>query len=115
MRHVPEWFPGAGFKKKASEWAATLQEMAEGPHNFVKQQMASIPFSHAVVVDVDIVWQAAGTAKKSFTSSLLEDREVSAEEEFEIKWSAASLYSGTHHTVSLLPQPFHTCLSPRWR
>ncbi|KAG6842992.1 hypothetical protein H0H93_002633, partial [Arthromyces matolae] len=42
---------------------------------------------------------AAGTAPVSFTSSLLEGKNVDAEEEFEIKWSAASLYSGGADTT----------------
>jgi cytochrome P450 len=81
LRHVPAWFPGAGFKKTASAWASTLSEMVEQPHNFVKQQMAE------------------GTHGTSFTSSLLESKQLSADEEFDIKWSAASLYSGGADTT----------------
>jgi hypothetical protein len=36
------WFPGAGFRRKASVWAATLFEMVEQPHNFVKKQMVCL-------------------------------------------------------------------------
>jgi hypothetical protein len=39
VRHIPDWVPGAGFKKTANAWAATLREMVDLPHNFVKQQM----------------------------------------------------------------------------
>ncbi|KAF8826442.1 hypothetical protein HHX47_DHR5000291 [Lentinula edodes] len=63
LRHVPDWVPGADFKRKAKQWAATLIELVEQPHNFVKQQML------------------AGTASISFTSSMLEraaDTTVSA-------------------------------------
>ncbi|EEB88459.1 hypothetical protein MPER_13696, partial [Moniliophthora perniciosa FA553] len=49
--------------------------MVEQPHNFVKQQIA------------------AGTAAPSFSSCLLEGKELDDEEEFDLKWSAASLYS----------------------
>ncbi|KAG6833863.1 hypothetical protein H0H87_011797 [Tephrocybe sp. NHM501043] len=76
LRHVPVWFPGAGFQRKAKEWAATLVEMVDRPHNYVKREMV------------------AGTAPASFTSSLLDSKIVDAEEEFDIKWSSASLYSG---------------------
>lgn len=76
VRYVPAWFPGAGFQKKASTWASTLFEMVEQPHNFVKQQMSS------------------GTASASFSSMLLEDKQVNPDEEFDVKWAAASLYSG---------------------
>ncbi|KAG5654671.1 hypothetical protein H0H81_009920 [Sphagnurus paluster] len=80
LRHVPTWFPGAGFQRTAKLWASTLVEMVEQPHEYVKRQMA------------------AGTAPISFTSSLLE-KNISAEEEFDIKWSSASLYSGGADTT----------------
>ncbi|KAG6815618.1 hypothetical protein H0H87_012888, partial [Tephrocybe sp. NHM501043] len=76
LRHVPAWFPGAGFQRMAKEWSATLHEMVDRPHNYVKREMA------------------AGRAPVSFTSRLMEGENVDAEEEFAIKWSAASLYAG---------------------
>lgn len=81
LRYIPMWFPGAGFRRKASVWAATLFEMVEQPHNFVKKQMA------------------AGTATHSFSSALLEGQKLTADEEFDLKWSAASLYSGAADTT----------------
>jgi hypothetical protein len=41
-----------------------------------------------------VVGKAAGTAVPSFTSELLASKEVNSETEFNIKWSAASMYSG---------------------
>ncbi|KAG1858341.1 cytochrome P450 [Suillus tomentosus] len=76
LANVPEWFPGASFKRKAREWCETLNEMASAPYEFVKDQMA------------------AGIAPKSFTSDLLQGRILSAEEDHIVKWSALSLYSG---------------------
>jgi len=38
--------------------------------------------------------KAAGTATHSFSSALLEGQKLTADEEFDLKWSAASLYSG---------------------
>ncbi|KAK0479598.1 cytochrome P450 [Armillaria novae-zelandiae] len=80
LRHIPEWFPGAGFKRTAREWASTLNEFVEQPHNYVKREMA------------------AGRARLSLTSSLLEGG-VSAEEEYDIKWLAGSLYAGGADTT----------------
>ncbi|KAF5393735.1 hypothetical protein D9757_000328 [Collybiopsis confluens] len=80
LKYVPDWMPGAGFKLKAKEFEATLSELVERPHNFVKQQISS------------------GTAHISFTSSILESRQLTEEEEFDLKWSAASLYSGASDT-----------------
>ncbi|KAF8897192.1 cytochrome P450 [Infundibulicybe gibba] len=81
LRHIPKWFPGAGFRRTAIAWASTLVEMVDQPYNFVKQQMA------------------AGIAPGSFTSNYLEGRHLTAEEEHDLKWSAASLYSGGADTT----------------
>ncbi|KAG0702321.1 cytochrome P450 [Suillus ampliporus] len=81
LAKVPEWFPGAGFKRTAREWRETAEEMAATPYKFVKDQMA------------------AGIATKSFTSNLLEGRTLSAEEEHIVKWSAISMYGGGSDTA----------------
>ncbi|CAA7260281.1 unnamed protein product [Cyclocybe aegerita] len=81
LRHIPLWFPGAGFRRTAIEWGSTLQEMVQRPYDFVVQHIA------------------AGTAEVSFTSTLLEGKRLTAEEEFDLKWSAASLYSGAADTT----------------
>ncbi|KAG1874858.1 cytochrome P450 [Suillus subluteus] len=85
LAKVPAWFPGAGFKHLAREWRKTLEEMVSAPHKSVKDQMAD------------------GTAPMSFTSNLLEDCDMSAEEDHAVKWSAFSLYSGgSDSTVSAI-------------
>jgi cytochrome P450 len=82
LQYIPEWFPGAGFKRTAKVWAKCLADMADIPHQFVKEQMA------------------AGTAVPSFTSELLGSSSgLTPESEFNIKWSAASLYSGGADTT----------------
>jgi len=84
LKYIPDWFPGASFKKTAVEWRANLTEMCELPHRFVKEGIKS------------------GTAAPSFTQELLESKEASAfskEEEETIKWTAASLYSGGADTT----------------
>ncbi|KAF9497559.1 cytochrome P450 [Pleurotus eryngii] len=80
LAYLPDWFPGTGFKQTAKEWAKTLDETVSYPFRFVKEQMAS------------------GTAEKSFVSALLEEP-VTPEEENDIKWSAASLYTGGADTT----------------
>jgi hypothetical protein len=39
---IPEWFPGAGFKRLAREWHDTLEELVSAPHKFVLDQMVTI-------------------------------------------------------------------------
>ncbi|KAF8510758.1 hypothetical protein JB92DRAFT_3180174, partial [Gautieria morchelliformis] len=43
LRFIPSWFPFASFKRVAAEFRATNMEQANLPHDFVKQQMASLP------------------------------------------------------------------------
>ena len=38
VRHVPEWFPGTGWKKKVPKYRKTLQDMFNLPYDWVKQQ-----------------------------------------------------------------------------
>ncbi|KAI6001506.1 cytochrome P450 [Pisolithus marmoratus] len=80
LAYIPEWFPGAGFKRKAREWNAELQDMMNQSFEFVKKQMA------------------AGVACKSVASDLLE-RKTSAEEEHDIKWTAGTMFAGGADTT----------------
>ncbi|KIK64105.1 hypothetical protein GYMLUDRAFT_40354 [Collybiopsis luxurians FD-317 M1] len=81
LQYIPDWVPGTAFKKTAKEWSATLNEMVDLPYNFVKKQIAT------------------GSAEPSYVSKLVEGQTLSAEQEFEIKWSSASLYSGGADTT----------------
>ncbi|KAJ6561166.1 cytochrome P450, partial [Mycena vulgaris] len=81
LRHLPSWFPGAEFKKTAEAWSETLEQMAERPFQFAKQQMA------------------AGTVENSLVYTLLDGKDASSEEEYDVKWLAASLYSGGADTT----------------
>ncbi|KAG1837953.1 cytochrome P450 [Suillus tomentosus] len=85
LTKVLAWFPGAGFKRMARKGRDNLEEMVSAPHKFVKDQMV------------------AGIAPVSFTSTLLEGSDVSAEEEHGVKWSAFSLITGgTDTTIAAL-------------
>ncbi|EGN98514.1 hypothetical protein SERLA73DRAFT_169465 [Serpula lacrymans var. lacrymans S7.3] len=81
LRYLPDWFPGTQFKTIGKNGHESLAEMTTKTHEYVKEQMK------------------AGTALHSFTSELLEDREVSAKEEHLIKWSALTLYAGGSDTT----------------
>lgn len=83
LAKLPDWVPGSGFKRIAEAWSGTLDETAQKPFDFVKSGIHD------------------GTALPSYTQALLEDKEVSVDEEFDIKWSATSLYTGGADTVSI--------------
>ncbi|KAG1863085.1 cytochrome P450 [Suillus subluteus] len=84
LAKLPEWFPGAGFKRLARECRETIEEVAAVSYEYVKDQMA------------------AGTAPKSFSSDLLKDHTLTAEEDHIVKWSAVSLSGGADTTVSAI-------------
>src|SRR5437879_104904 len=95
------WFPGAAFRRQAKEWSVTLLEMVDRPYGFVKEQMVRFLIYFRSVANPTIR-QVTGTAQVSFSSTLLEGKRLSAEEEFDIKWSAASLYSGMSTIINFL-------------
>ena len=45
VQHIPDWFPGTGFKRIAKKIRENSDAMAERPHAFVKKQMVSALFS----------------------------------------------------------------------
>lgn len=108
LRHVPSWLPGAGFQRKAASWRKTLTDMANIPHNLVKSEMVCT----RPIPDFRLVYmrdgQSKGTAAPSFTSTQLEAKTLSEQEEDNVKWAAASLYSGGADTVSYSPYAFYT-------
>ncbi|KAJ4493679.1 cytochrome P450 [Lentinula edodes] len=89
LKYIPEWFPGAGFKRKAREWARYSTIMRELPYAAAKKEILQ------------------GTARPSFTSysleKLAEGEEDVAEQEQRVQSTAATMYTGaTDSTVSVL-------------
>ncbi|KAJ0421285.1 cytochrome P450 [Aspergillus carlsbadensis] len=88
LKYLPNWFPGAGFKRTAATWRKNLLTTIEKPYRLVLEQMKE------------------GKYPDSYLSNLLEEaqgRTLTAEEEQVIKWTAGSLYTGgADTTVSTL-------------
>ncbi|KAJ7648773.1 cytochrome P450, partial [Mycena polygramma] len=63
LKYIPESFPGAGFKRQAREWAEAVDAMPIVPYEFVKTS------------------RAAGTAKASIASRVLDEIEDSGEDQ----------------------------------
>ncbi|KAJ6475954.1 cytochrome P450 [Mycena vitilis] len=88
LKYVPEFFPGAGFKKQAREWAEAVDAMPVVPYEFVKKS------------------RAAGTAKPSIASRVLDEIENSGEDqeakELVLRNVLSACYAGADTTVSAL-------------
>ncbi|KAF9223381.1 CyP450 monooxygenase [Gyrodon lividus] len=68
LQHLPEWFPGAGFKKFARECKKLTRELRDKPYNFVQKQMAEGIAPHSMVLEMleqaeeeDVIKAVAGT------------------------------------------------------
>ncbi|KAJ7235545.1 cytochrome P450 [Mycena rebaudengoi] len=89
LKYVPDWFPGAGFKRKAKEWKKLTQAAVETPFAEAKRNIAS-----------DRI--ATGTATPSFTSygmQIVEESQDKAYIEMAVKNSAASMYTAGADTT----------------
>ncbi|KAL7790345.1 cytochrome P450 [Trichoderma ceciliae] len=90
LSHLPDWFPGAGFKRIAREWKALIDASADIPYEFAKKQMEK------------------DTYQPSYTSKLIQafkNDGSGAKEEIAqaIKWTAAVMFAGgSDTTVSTL-------------
>lgn len=93
LANLPDWLPGTGFKQTAKKWNNDLAQTVEQPYKFVKDQVA------------------AGTAPMSFVSSQLYDKKLTEEEEFDVKWSATSLYTGGADTTVATIHAFFKALA----
>ena len=41
VRHVPEWFPGAGFKTQARIWHAAIDKLFNNPYSVCQKRLVS--------------------------------------------------------------------------
>ncbi|CCT69641.1 related to O-methylsterigmatocystin oxidoreductase [Fusarium fujikuroi IMI 58289] len=87
LRHIPDWMPGAGFKKTAKLFRQHLLQNVLDPYQYVKDQMAN------------------RKDNVSYVAGLIKDihRKIDAEEERVIAWTAASMMNaGTDTTGATL-------------
>ncbi|KAF8512711.1 cytochrome P450 [Gautieria morchelliformis] len=89
LKHVPEWVPGAGFRKKARLWRKPTVAMNILPFQAVKRALVgSVPLPDYI---------DSGTAESSFTASLLEklyaQGDAPPEQEDVIRSAGSALYA----------------------
>ncbi|KAI0643677.1 cytochrome P450 [Trametes meyenii] len=86
LRYLPSWFPGASFKRNANVWKVKMQELVDRPFESVKARMKE------------------GSAVPSFCTTLLDkasqdDEEELNQQDFDIRWTANSMYSASLDTT----------------
>ncbi|KZP16288.1 cytochrome P450 [Athelia psychrophila] len=88
LKHIPSWFPGAGFKQKAKEWTRYADETLEAPFKAFKKEITN------------------GVAKPSFAQRYLQDMDPNIDTVYQeglIKETAAVMYvAGADTSVSVL-------------
>ncbi|KAI8628042.1 cytochrome P450 oxidoreductase OrdA-like protein [Xylariaceae sp. FL1651] len=86
LRYIPDWMPGAGFKRTAKNWRAKLIEITETPIRFTEKLMAE------------------GNCRKSYVTDFYKDtgENLSLEQNYILKWTAISLYGGGADTTFFL-------------
>ncbi|KAK7029404.1 hypothetical protein VNI00_014658 [Paramarasmius palmivorus] len=82
VRFVPEWLPGASFKRQARQWAPLYNDMIDIPFNYVLKQLS------------------AGIAEESFTAKWLQ-RNLPDEDKDILKHGSGAMFgAGTETTAS---------------
>ncbi|EMD36507.1 hypothetical protein CERSUDRAFT_115561 [Gelatoporia subvermispora B] len=87
LKRLPQWAPGAGFLRRAKEWKAKMEEFVDEPYLLVKEQLRR------------------GVATPCFVTMLLEDvqergdKALEAQMDFDIRWTANSMYSASIDTT----------------
>ncbi|TBU23575.1 cytochrome P450 [Dichomitus squalens] len=80
LKYLPTWFPGAGFKRKASKWKAKIEEFVNKPFDMVVARMKD------------------GTATHCSVTTLIEtsedDNMTDAETDTDARWTSMSMYLG---------------------
>ncbi|KAJ4496923.1 cytochrome P450 [Lentinula lateritia] len=88
LKHIPEWFPGADFQRKAREWSDLRMNMTKSIFNVTKEKVAM---------------GIAAPSLTSFALDEMDDNQDSASQEDLIKITAVTAFSGGADTpVSVL-------------
>lgn len=95
LKHIPDWFPGASFKKKAKAYRRTLTDMAHLPYRFVQHQLAS---------GIDSGCTMSRIIQKAEAER--GDGRLAPEDEKIIVWAAGSLFGAAVDTTSVTLSAF---------
>lgn len=96
MRFIPQWFPGARFRRDAAGWRPAVLSMRNSPWEGALKTIVSKSQSSLTRVSL-ICSQREGKAKPSMVTAL-KDRLETDEDEDNAKDAAASVYLGESST-----------------
>lgn len=88
LRHLPDWFPGTGFKKTARKWKSINEAVIETPYNFVQKQMEKGTYQQTSYVSEHIKAHGHGDGTG-----------VSKEDASNIQLTATDMYGGGADTT----------------
>lgn len=90
LQYLPEYIPGAGFKKTAANWRKSITVSAYRPYRFVQRQMAALTHRPCYVSKLVERLEEEGKGNK-----------LNAEDEEAVIWTAASLYGAAADTTTI--------------
>ena len=92
MKYIPDWFPGAGFKKVAKEFRKSVAAMPIVPFEFVKRSMVGAMFVYSEMMMIYLSFiEADGTAKPCIASSHLAEMEENGKSPYKEELLASAL------------------------
>jgi hypothetical protein len=97
LKHIPEWFPFAGFKRKAKEWRKLARMMVDVPYEAAKREIVRYFVLSLPMLVLMSPSQSTGDITPSFTSYSLEGLDDSrdlAYQESIVKSTAGTMFAG---------------------
>ena len=115
VMHVPEWLPGAGFKRMARTACERGEVMKEVLYDDVRAQIVRSN-ENLLLKHSSSMIQAQGTADLSFAAHLIQANvNPSPEEEDLYKRTAVTVYAGKgEHRLCQLPDAYHSIRFSWW-
>ena len=112
VKYVPEWFPGAGFKKFGSAAARRINAVCQLPYDKVKERKVRCTCTCAHDHHLTCIRQAKeGNAGLSVTATFLEMPGLTPEKEHMCRWASEAVYAaGSDTTVSSI-YTFMMCMA----
>ncbi|EEB96705.1 hypothetical protein MPER_04116, partial [Moniliophthora perniciosa FA553] len=76
LKYIPDWFPGAGFKRKAKEWRKLYDNMANIPFEVTKNGMRFFESGNNVGYTEDTIKETAASMYEAGTDTAKAQEEL---------------------------------------